>query len=200
MLICVATEMEGALLRPHFRMVVTGVGAVNAAYALTRAILRKRPEGIIVCGVGGAYPGSGLQIGDVVCANSECFGDLGSSSPAGFLDMHAIGLPLIPGAEPTYNVLPMQIYPAARRARFVTVNMCTGTDEAAHAVESRTGGAVESMEGAAVAQVAKLSSIPVGEIRGISNMTGRRDKSTWRLKEAATAAQEALLEFLRHKA
>ena len=73
---------------------------------------------------------------------------------------------------------------------------CTGTDAAARALEARTGGAVENMEGAAVAHVAHLHGVPVGEIRGISNIVTDRDTSTWRLKEAAVAAQEALLAWI----
>lgn len=200
MLVCVSTELEGALLRAHVPVVVTGVGAVNAAYALTREIDRERPEAIIVCGIGGAYPRSGLAIGDVVCADSECYGDLGAASPDGFLDMRALGFPVIGGSNPIYNSLPMQIFPAARRMPFVTVNTCTGADDVARAIETRTGGAVESMEGAAVAHVAALAGIPVGEIRGISNIVGRRDKSTWRVQEAAAAAQQALIEWIKRRA
>jgi futalosine hydrolase len=55
---------------------------------------------------------------------------------------------------------------------------------------------VESMEGAAIAHVAALAGIQVGEIRGISNLVGNRDRSAWRVKEAAIAAQEALLEWI----
>ena len=77
--------------------------------------------------------------------------------------------------------------------KFVTVNTCTGTDEAARALAARTGGAVENMEGAAVAHVAHLHGVPAGEIRGISNLVTDRDTSQWRLREAALAAQEALI-------
>ena len=79
----------------------------------------------------------------------------------------------------------MQLFPVERRVRFVTVTCSTGTDSAARAIEERTGGAVESMEGAAVAHVAHLHGIPVGEVRGISNIVTDRDTSSWRLKEAA---------------
>jgi len=192
MLVCVSTELEGALLRDHVRVVVTGVGAVNAAYALTREIERERPEAIVVCGIGGADPASGLKIGDVVCAESECYGDLGASSPEGFMDMRTLGFPVIAGEPPIYNTLPMQVFPAERRVPFVTRNTCSGAD----VITGIPGAAVESMEGAAVAHVAALAGIPAGEIRGISNMVGPRDKSTWRVKEAAAAAQEALLKWI----
>ena len=200
LVICIATELEGILLEPHVRILRTGVGAVNAAYALTRFLEREPADSVIVCGIAGAYPRAfdeqGLGIGSVVCAESECYGDLGATDSTGeFLDMRALGFPLIPG--PIYNVLPMQIFPASRRAGFVTMNTCSGTDATARILESRTGGAVESMEGAAIAHVAKLYGIPCGEIRGISNRAGNRDRGSWRIKEAAVAAQETLLAWLK---
>ena len=194
--VCVSTWMEGALLQPHVAVVVTGVGAVNAAYALTRFLAGNTVNEIIVCGIGGAYPGSGLAIGDVVCAESECYGDLGADSPEGFLDMQSLGFPLVAGDTPIYNQLPMQVFPAGHRARFVTLNTCTGTDN----FVNRTGAAIENMEGAAIAHVAALAGIRVGEIRGVSNMVGRRDRASWRVKEAAVAAQEALLDWIRRRA
>jgi futalosine hydrolase len=198
-IVCVSTELEGSLLRSHLPVIVTGVGAVNAAYSLTRYIGTENVTEIIVCGIGGAYPGSGFAIGDVVCAESDCYGDLGADSADGFLDMRALGFPIVPGETPLYNTLPLQIFPTERRARFVTVNTCTGTDEDARAIETRTGGAVESMEGVAIAHVAALAGIVVGEIRGISNMVGSRDRGAWRVKEAALAAQEALLEWIKRR-
>src|SRR4029078_8429951 len=105
---------------------------------------------VFLCCVGAWYPGSGLKIGDVVCAESECYGDLGASSPSGFLDMKALGFPLIEKPARVFNELTLQIFPVTRRAAFVTVNCCTGTDAAARAIEARTKGAVENMEGAAV--------------------------------------------------
>jgi futalosine hydrolase len=52
------------------------------------------------------------------------------------------------------------------------------------------------MEGAAIAHVAHLHGVPVGEVRGISNIVTNRDTTTWRLKEAAAAAQEAVLSWI----
>lgn len=201
LLLCVATDLECGILRARLaetrsvRIVRTGVGPVNAAHAVTVAILQDKPSAILVCGVGGAYPDSRLGIGDVASAELECYGDLGAASPQGFLDMKALGFPIV-DEPPIYNDLPMQVFPTGRRVKFVTVSTCTGTDAAARSMASRTGGAVENMEGAAVAHVAHLHRIPVGEVRGISNIVTNRDTSTWRLKEAAAAAQEAALAWI----
>ena len=201
-LLVVATAFEGALLserlsnRTRAAVIVSGVGPVNAAHAVTLSIAEHEPKSILVCGVGGAYPGSGLRIGDIACAATECYGDLGASSPTGFLDMKALGFPVIASPTPIFNDLPMQIFPVDRRVRFVTVSTCTGTEDAALSIEARTGGAIENMEGAAVAHVAHLHGIAVGEVRGISNVVTNRDTKSWRLKEAALAAQEAALGWI----
>lgn len=201
--ICVATEFEAALLRDQLRdlkdveIVQTGVGPVNAAHGATVAILRHQPDVIISCGIGGAYPASGFRTGDVVCASEEIYGDLGADSPTGFLNMRALGFPVVDGARRLFDELPMTHFPSNRRARFVTVSKCTGTDSVAREIEARTQGGVENMEGAAIAHVAHLHGVAVGELRGISNMVSNRDKSTWRIKEAAEAAQRELINWLR---
>ena len=203
LLVCIATELEGVVLRERLggaghgvQILRMGVGPVNAAHAVTLAVAREQPGAIVVCGVGGAYPGSGLGVGDVACAEMECYGDLGAASPAGFLDMKVLGFPVVESPVALYNDLPMQLFPVARRVKFVTMTTCTGTDTGARAIEARTGGAVENMEGAAVAHVAHLHGVPVGEVRGISNLVTDRDTSRWRLKGAAVAAQEALLAWI----
>lgn len=207
--VCFATALEGALLRARFGgargqvggrpvlLLRTGVGPVNAAAALAGLLARERADAVLCCGVGGAYPGSGLDVLDVACAESETYADLGAESPEGFLDMEALGFPVVEGEPPLFNRLPLDLFPAARRFPFVTRTTCTGTDAAAREIAARTGGAVESMEGAAIVHVARLRGVPVGEVRGVSNRAGHRDRGSWRVREAAEAAQEALLEWLR---
>jgi futalosine hydrolase len=199
--ICFATALEGGGLPRGIagRSIVplrTGVGPVNAAHALTRFLAQNQAGAVIACGVGGAYPGSGLELGDVLCAESETYGDLGADAPDGFLDMEALGFPVIEEDPPLYNRLPLDLYPAARRAPFVTCATCTGTDEKAAALAARTCGAVESMEGAAIVHVARLMGVKVGEVRGISNAAGNRDTKSWRLRESAAAARAALIAWI----
>ena len=191
--VCYATPLEGAGLPASIagralRLVETGVGPVNAAFALTRALSAAPADAVLVCGVGGAYPGSGLEPGEVVCASSETYGDLGAESPDGFLDMQALGFPIGP--------FTLNLFPVERRVPFVTCSTCTGTDARAAEIERRTGGAVESMEGAAIVHVATLMGVRVGEVRGISNRAGLRDRASWRLDEAAAAARKALVEWI----
>jgi futalosine hydrolase len=88
------------------------------------------------------------------------------------------------------------VFPVARRAGFATRTTCTGTDAAAREIAARTGAAVESMEGAAVVHACLRMGVPVGEVRAVSNMVGDRDRGAWRVREAAAAAQDAVLGWL----
>ena len=199
--ICVATALEGQGLQRQIagralHVLETGVGPVNAAFSLTRLLVTARPRLVISCGIGGAYPGSGLEPGDVACASSETYGDLGAESDEGFLDMAALGFPVIAGDPPIFNRLPVDVQPIDRAVPFVTVSTCTGHDDVARRLTSRTGGMVESMEGAAIVHVARLAGVPVAELRGISNPVGRRDRNTWKLREAIEAMRAVLIEAI----
>lgn len=201
LLVCFATDREGEGLPAAVggrRLVLlrTGVGAVNAAFALTRYLTARRADAVLVCGVAGAYPGSGLAVGDVVCAESEIYGDLGADSPEGFLDMRTLGFPVIEGPPPIFDAIPLDLFPAARRARFVTCATVTGTDRRAAEISARTGGSVESMEGAALVHVARLLGVRVGEVRGVSNVAGDRDRARWRVGDAAAAARASLVSWI----
>jgi futalosine hydrolase len=200
LVICVATDLERCALPESsdisglsVEVLRTGIGPVNAAMSLTRYLARESVETVISLGIGGAYPGSGLEVGEVVCASSENHGDLGAESIDGFLDMRALGFEVVAGF---YNELPLDRFPASRRLSFVTRSTCTGQLDEARAIVERTGGAVESMEGSAIVHVAIAHGLPVGEVRGISNRVADRDRSTWRVHEAAQAAGEVLLQWI----
>ena len=201
LVVCYSTALEGEGLPREvagrsLTLVQTGVGPVNAAFALTRLLTAHSARAIVVCGVGGAYPGSQLEPGDVVCAESETYGDLGADSPTGFLDMQALGFPVVNTNPPLFNTLPLDLFPVARRVPFVTCATCTGSDTKAAELRARTGGAVESMEGAALVHVARMMRVKIGEVRGISNAVGTRDRASWRLQEAAANARAALLAWI----
>jgi futalosine hydrolase len=207
LLVCFATPAEGDRLvrglggargRVAGRDVAvlrTGVGPVNAAHAVTLFLAQERAETVVCCGVGGAYPGV-LDLLDVACAETELYADLGADSPDGFLDMAALGFPVIEREPPLFSRLPLGVFPISRRLPFATRTTCTGTDAAAREIAARTGAAIESMEGAAVVHVCLRMGVPVGEVRAVSNMVGNRDRGAWRVREAAAAAQDAVLRWI----
>ncbi len=189
---------------------VGGVGKANAAATTAALIERHHPEMVIITGCGGAYPGSGLSVGDLAVASDEIFADEGVAAPDGWHDLSYMRIPLYrQGNLSCYNTIPLSRHAAEKsvrvaeahgvrlaRGRFLTVSTCSGT--AAGGIElARTHQAIcENMEGAAIALVALRYGIPCLEIRGISNLVEDRDISSWDIPAAVEAAQRMLLKII----
>ncbi len=202
--------IEGTLYDRRVLVCVSGMGKVNAAHAATLLATQFKPEALLVFGIGGAYPSSGAQIGDIALAKEEIAGDEGVLTPDGFKDTEYIGIPLLktaasviystsPASEPLVQRSQRSLlaHQAAGRSKvhigsFVTLSTCTGTVARAKELEQRYHGLCENMEGAAVAQVAELHGIPWLEVRGISNLVEDRDLKKWDIPRATQAAQQAV--------
>jgi len=191
-----------------------GVGKTNAAAAGAVLIETLRPEAILNFGVAGAYPESGLAIGDLALASEEIYGDEGVATPGGFLDMEALGFPLARNNGTRYfnrfpvddrlltnahQILDAEVAGSGRQLAvgpFVTVSTCSGTTSLGQALAIRTGGLCENMEGAALAHICLRTATPFLEVRGISNLTEDRDPSRWDLPTGAATAQQAVRTLL----
>jgi futalosine hydrolase len=207
---------EGSLLGKRVVLSVAGIGKVNASRAATLLVHECSPAVIMNIGIGGAYPSSGLNIGDVAVAQKEIYGDEGVLLNDGFHGTDLIGIPLLKkGRKKYFNEFPLDkplVQNAVRAAQlithysslitvkkgtFLTLSTCTGTKKRALELERRFGAICENMEGAAIAHVCTLYGIPMIEIRGISNIVEDRDRSRWKIKLAAENCQKAALECIR---
>jgi len=202
--------IEGKLNEQPILLCVGGMGKVNAAHAATLMVTRFNPEALVVFGIGGAYPASGARVGDIAIAREEIAGDEGVLIQEGFRDTEYIGIPLLKTASSAiYTTFPasdrlihqslqsLETHRPSGRSTvhigsFVTLSTCTGTSNRARELEARYRGLCENMEGAAVAQVAELHSVPWLEVRGISNLVEDRDLTKWDIPRAAGAAQLAI--------
>lgn len=187
-----------------------GIGKVNAAAATAVLIERVRPRLVIATGCGGAYHGSGLDIGDLAVAGSEVLGDEGVITSKGWLDMHGMGIPsLVRGGQRYFNEIPLSRHAseiAMRlagscgirlvRGRFVTLSTCSGSQARGDELARRYEAVCENMEGAAVALVCLRHGIDCLEIRGISNLVEERDMKTWDIPRAVEVAQRFVLKYL----
>jgi len=202
--------IEGVLASHRVLLCIGGMGKVNAAHAAT-ILSGFNPAGIVIFGIGGAYPSAGAKIGDVVIAQEEIAGDEGVLTRDGFKDTQYIGIPLLAtSASVVYTTYPAReaLVNHALQAllsnlngdvhcgAFVTLSTSTGTSARARELEDRYHGLCENMEGAAVAHVALLHNIPWIEVRGISNIVEDRDLSKWDIPSAAQAVQRAVLHIL----
>jgi futalosine hydrolase len=189
---------------------LTGIGKVNAAIVTTHLIERLKPALIINTGCGGAYPGSGLSVGDLAVATAEIYGDEGVLTVNGWHTLEIIGIPSVERKGNRYsNEFPLSMEQAAKvfrlatslglpvkRGKFITVSTCSGTSMRGNELEKRFGGICENMEGAAIAHTALLYDTPFLEVRGISNMVEDRDISKWDIPRSVEMTQRFLFSCL----
>ena len=208
---CGSTEIISGQLSGHKVLLAHGgIGQTNMAMQLTRLLLEHTPQAVMLCGCGGAYPGSGLKIGDLALATAEIFGDTGVETASGFVPFEQLNIPqnarLTPPLQQTLTLDPKLLHLAqncltsARSGSFVTVNCCSGQEQLSRNLRQRTGGICENMEGAAAARVCAEFDCPLLEVRGISNPTGTHDKAHWDLPLGARIAQEAILSLFHQTA
>lgn len=184
----------------------SGVGAMLMAMQLTRFLIEVQPGAVLLCGCGGSYPDSGLNIGDLALAGSETYGDCGVTTSTGFIPLEQLNIPqqhhLAPLFQQSYDLdSPLykqaaRLLPQAHCGPFVTVNSCSGTPELSRQLQQQTAGICENMEGAAAAQVCAEFSCPLVEVRGVSNPTGTRADELWNIPLGMKVAQEAVLTLL----
>jgi futalosine hydrolase len=183
----------------------SGLGAVNASHALTLLIERYFPESIVLFGIGGAYPSSGLKIGDIAVAEKEIYADAGVIDETGINGLEAIGIPLVKIRKRRFfNEFPLRtpdiknLMPntQVKKGIFLTVSAVSGSSGRAETLGSRFNAVCENMEGAAAAHLCAIYGIPLTEIRGISNIAGVRDKRRWNKALASENCQKAVMGFL----
>ncbi|HWR58761.1 MAG TPA: futalosine hydrolase [Thermodesulfovibrionales bacterium] len=205
---------QGAIGDKSIAYMISGMGKTNAAHAATILIERFSPDLLILFGVGGAYPSSGLGIGDIAFADEEIYGDEGVSDKNGFHGTEFIGIPLlqkgrrkyfnefafdkklIGKALDSYALCPMP-HAQIKSGAFVTVSTCTGTRKRAFELRKKYHAICENMEGASVAHICAIYGTPMVEVRGISNIVEDRNREKWNIKLASENCQKVVLELLK---
>ncbi|WP_028584643.1 futalosine hydrolase [Desulfogranum mediterraneum] len=201
-----ALEMECFLARAgsldKVTPLVTGVGVVETATRLTRFLASTENcyQGVVNIGIGGAYidgHGPRAELLDICLAQREVLGDLGvclgdSIEPLMgegllFQDQFALDGELLARAR---KVLLERNIPC-RVGTFVTVQCVSGSEQRGRLLADCHDGLCENMEGAAAARVCAEFSLPLLELRAVSNLVEDRDRSSWKIKEAASRSGEA---------
>ena len=183
-----------------------GPGPVAAALS-TAALLALDAEYdlVVSAGIAGGFRGR-AEIGDIVLADQVIAADQGVMTDEGFSTLRDLGLP----GESGYAVGNLE-----HRARLASgpyrllagdvLTLCcmTGTDARADELAARYPRAVaEAMEGYGVIEATRRSyertghDIPFAEIRAVSNIIGRRDRSTWNIPLAFGALADAMSTLL----
>lgn len=158
---------------------ITGVGPYRCAVATMAAVRDCNPQLLILAGIAGAYPGSGLSVGQTVLVASECAADAGSFVAGDFTPKFSgrYDCPWLPAGVPFRAVDSNSVGVA-------------GTPFA-----DRVGVQIENMEGAAFFYACLQCGVPFLELRAVSNRVGDPFPE-WDVRGAVTALADSLCELL----
>lgn len=174
---------------------VLGVGLVNYGANLSRILAENRFDSVVLLGICGAYPESGLSIGEMVRIDTETVGDFGVQEWDGsFVPWRAINN----SPSDFYSASPLdrapQIIQKLKGVSGLSVNCCTGTESMASMRYHLFGADVESMEGAAGFAVCNALKTPVYEVRVVSNIASTRDLTRWEVASALKILKKQFLD------
>ena len=172
-LLVAATERELC----GFEGLVCGIGPVEAAAAVARALAQVRPNAVLHVGIAG---GRGIVPPALVLGSEAIYEDLSGDLEATMGRMERV--------EPDARLLAV-----ARGELVEALVLPIGTT-------AWVGGGrvcqVEAMEGFAVLRAAQLAGVPALELRAISNDPEQRDRARWDLDGAFAALDVAVPRLL----
>lgn len=170
-----------------------GIGLVAAATGMTARLAVSRPRAVVLVGTCGAYPETGLAIGDVVVARSVWLVE-----PAVVAEEAAFPEPMSARVE-SHSAMSAAIAAAGARSEDVatTLGITTSDTLAARLAESSET-AVEHLEAFAVATACAQENVPFAAALGVANAVGSRGRAEWRQHhvDAATAAASYIVRWL----
>lgn len=178
---------------------VTGVGALNTAFGMSRYKDIEKTDVAINVGLAGTYYPN-IKLGDVVEVIADRFGDLGVEESNGdFTDVYDLGLTnenqypyesgWIKSAKPKFKTdIP--------KVKGLTVNKVHGTTGSIENIKSKYAAEIESMEGAGFLYASRIMDLHAHQFRAISNHVEPRNKDNWQIEKAIDNLNEYLISLL----
>jgi futalosine hydrolase len=170
-------------------VLITGVGMVATSSWCARALSAERFDAALNLGVCGSFR-TALGPGSVVHVVSDRLVELGAEDGDSFLTIQQMNLlgddehpfkggKLVNGSPPPFGALT-----GLAKVEGVTVSTVHGNDASIARLTGRFDPDVESMEGAAFMYACLIHGVPFAQVRAVSNIVERRNRSAWKLNEA----------------
>ena len=180
-------------------VLITGIGLLATSYSLQKQIQLKRPDLIIQAGVGGCFDKK-MKLGRVFIIKKEAIAD------QSVVELNALktlfDLDLVPANQPPYQkgwlINPHPIVKKLRLPKVtgVSVNEITTQLQKVRFYKKQFNPLIESMEGAALHDVALQEDIPFIQLRSTSNYIAERNKKNWNMPAAIHSLNQSLLNLL----
>ncbi|ADW18914.1 futalosine nucleosidase [Desulfobulbus propionicus DSM 2032] len=179
---------------------ITGIGPVETAMHLTAVLACPTVSfrAIVNFGVAGAYcrEAGGAALLDICLAEREILGDLGVCYGEMTEPLRGEGLTIHDAFELDSDLLAQAATALTsakvpfHRGTFVTVSCVSGSRRRGTMLARQHQALCENMEGAAAARVCQRFSLPLLELRCISNLVEDRNLQQWRLRDACVRCGE----------
>lgn len=182
------------------KTLITGVGAPNTMYHLTKEIFNHNYSFIIQVGIAGAFSAS-QSLGEAVIVEKDCFADIGVHEKKSLQNIFDMGLanpntmPFNEGFLMNHGVKQFD-NGKIKVVNGITVNLISDNEVYLSQLQAKYRADIESMEGAAFHYVCLKEEIPFIQIRGMSNYVGERDKSNWKIKEAVDSSNSLVSDII----
>jgi futalosine hydrolase len=188
LLVCaVAQELDWLGPRAGVETLVAGIGPVDAAARVARALCAQKYDMVINAGIAGAFPGV-AHVGDGVVVGEELYEIQQENGAPLVLPPGNLVADRVPADAQLIEAITALGFPLLRG---ITVSEVTSSEVTATHLRGR-GAEIESMEGFAVLRAAQLAGVPAIEVRGISNIVGDRAKSEWNFDAGISGLRRVL--------
>ncbi len=188
--VLVPSEFEAEVLKDlELDLNIIGFGPVESALCSYQILSTKKSKIVFLTGWAGAYPKTGLIIGDVVVATEEVFADFGrkykthyASFPESFKVCNTLSLSHV-FTEKAINLLEEAKFNVTS-GTFATVCAATYDVDRAYFIREKYNAIAENMEGFGVAKACEKLNAYLVEIRVISNLLSQPEED-WDKKKAS---------------
>ncbi len=176
-------------------LLVTGIGIINAAFALGKALAVHDPGLVMLAGIAGTFNPESFSIGSAGLVRTEIWPEYGLKT-GDTVDPESLGFSLgVVEGSPVWDRVDLVSGKSLansgldRLAKLpeaisLTVSGVTATAAAAARFRSVYAADLENMEGFAVAYACATAGVEMCELRTVSNIVGSRESGDWDLRGA----------------
>ena len=173
-------------------VLITGVGMVATSTWCSRTLCAEQFDAALNLGVCGSFRAA-LEPGSVVNVVTDRLAELGAEDGDAFLTIQQMNLlrddefPFTGGRLVNASTPPFGAMNDLPKVEGITVSTVHGNEASIARVTERFNPDVESMEGAAFMYACLVHGVPFAQVRAVSNIVERRNRSAWKLTEAIAA-------------
>lgn len=182
-------------------LLVTGVGMLSTCYFLQKELLKHRYDLVLNVGLAGSFKGS-VALGTVFKVESDCIAELGAEDDQSFISVFELGLqngdsfPFLKGRLIPTPAIKSKVIDDLPAATSITVNKVHGNERSISEVTQLFNTDLETMEGAAFFYVCMMEKIPCLQLRAVSNLIERRNRTAWNIPLALSQLEVTLKNLL----